>query len=391
MTVETPEYSQDLAPATERAEGQPRDRAKQELYTASQWKLMRMKFRKHKLARVALLLLALFYLVAAFCEIVAPYQTDRDFQKYLFAPPTRIRFFAEEEGVTRFVGPFVYGLKGTVDKKFNRIFELNQEERFPIRFWVRGDEYKLWGLWRTDRHIFGVEEPGYLFLFGTDRLGRDVFSRVIYGTRISLTIGLVGVLMSFLLGLIIGGVSGYFGGLVDEVIQRAIDLLVSIPTLPLWMALAAAVPREWTTIQTYFAITIVLSIVGWAGLARTVRGKLLSLREEDFTIAARVSGVSEWRIITRHLLPLFLSYIVVAITLAIPHMILGETALSFLGLGLQPPAVSWGVLLKDAQQIVSVALHPWLLLPALFVVLTVLMFNFLGDGLRDAADPYSIL
>jgi peptide/nickel transport system permease protein len=214
---------------------------------------------------------------------------------------------------------------------------------------------------------------------------------VIYGTRISLTIGLVGVLLSFLLGLIIGGISGYFGGVVDEIIQRIIDLLVSIPTLPLWMALAAAVPREWTTIQSYFAITIVLSIVGWAGLARTVRGRLLSLREEDFTIAARVSGVSEWRIITRHLLPLFLSYIIVAITLAIPGMILGETALSFLGLGLQPPAVSWGVLLKDAQQIVSVALRPWLLVPAVFVVVTVLMFNFLGDGLRDAADPYSIM
>lgn len=391
MTVETQEYSEGVASVPRTVDASPRDRAKQELYTASQWKLMRMKFRKHKPAQLALVLLGVLYLVAAFCEVVAPYRTDRDFQKHLFAPPTRIRFFVEEEGSTRFVGPYVYGLEGTVDQKFNRIFEVNKEERFPLRFWVQGDEYKLWGVWRTDRHLFGVEEPGYLFLFGTDRLGRDVFSRVIYGTRISLTIGLVGVCLSFLLGLIIGGISGYFGGIVDEIIQRVIDLLVSIPTLPLWMALAAAVPREWTTIQTYFAITIVLSIVGWAGLARTVRGKLLALREEDFTIAARVSGVSEWRIITRHLLPLFLSYILVAITLAIPHMILGETALSFLGLGLQAPAVSWGVLLKDAQQIVSVALRPWLLLPALFVIVTVLMFNFLGDGLRDAADPYSIL
>jgi len=391
MTVETQEYSEGVASVPRTVDTSPRDRAKQELYTASQWKLMRMKFRKHKPAQLALVVLGILYLVAAFCEVVAPYRTDRDFQKHLFAPPTRIRFFVEEEGSTRFVGPYVYGLEGTVDQKFNRIFAVNKEERFPLRFWVQGDEYKLWGVWRTDRHLFGVEEPGYLFLFGTDRLGRDVFSRVIYGTRISLTIGLVGVCLSFLLGLIIGGISGYFGGIVDEIIQRVIDLLVSIPTLPLWMALAAAVPREWTTIQTYFAITIVLSIVGWAGLARTVRGKLLALREEDFTIAARVSGVSEWRIITRHLLPLFLSYILVAITLAIPHMILGETALSFLGLGLQAPAVSWGVLLKDAQQIVSVALRPWLLLPALFVIVTVLMFNFLGDGLRDAADPYSIL
>lgn len=391
MTVERSAYTDGVGSGAKAVAASPRDRAKQELYTASQWKLMRLKFRKHKLAQLALVVLGLFYLVATFCEVVAPYQTDRDFQKHLFAPPTRIRFFVEEEGSRRFVGPYVYGLKGTVDQKFNRIFEVNPEERFPIRFWVRGDEYKLWGLWKTDRHLFGVDEPGYLFLFGTDRLGRDVFSRVIYGTRVSLTIGLVGVLLSFLLGLIIGGVSGYFGGVIDELIQRAIDLLVSIPTLPLWMALAAAVPREWTTIQTYFAITIVLSIVGWAGLARTVRGKLLALREEDFAVAARVSGVSEWRIITRHLLPLFLSYIVVAITLAIPHMILGETALSFLGLGLQAPAVSWGVLLKDAQQIVSVALRPWLLLPSFFVIITVLMFNFLGDGLRDAADPYSIL
>lgn len=368
-----------------------RDRAKQELYTASQWKLMRMKFRKHKLAQAALGVLGLLYLVAALCELVAPYATDRAFSTHLFAPPTPIKFFAEVDGQTRYAGPYVNGLTGAVDENFNRIFEIAEEERFPIRFWVRGDEYRFWGLWRTDRHLFGVEDPGYIFLFGTDRLGRDVFSRVIYGTRISLTIGLVGVLLSFLLGLIIGGISGYFGGVVDEIIQRIIDLLVSIPTLPLWMALAAAVPREWTTIQSYFAITIVLSIVGWAGLARTVRGRLLSLREEDFTIAARVSGVSEWRIITRHLLPLFLSYIIVAITLAIPGMILGETALSFLGLGLQPPAVSWGVLLKDAQQIVSVALRPWLLVPAVFVIVTVLMFNFLGDGLRDAADPYSIM
>jgi peptide/nickel transport system permease protein len=352
---------------------------------------MRMKFRKHKLAQVALCVLGFLYFLAAFCEFVAPYSTEHISPEHLFAPPTRIKLFTQVDGQTRFVGPYVNGLEGTVDAKFNRIFEINDDERFPIRFWVRGDEYKFWGLWRTDRHLFGVEEPGYMFLFGTDRLGRDVFSRTIYGTRISLTIGLVGVCLSFILGLIMGGISGYFGGVVDEMIQRVIDLLVSIPTLPLWMALAAAVPRDWTTIQTYFAITIVLSIVGWAGLARTVRGKLLALREEDFTVAARISGVSEWRIITRHLLPLFLSYIIVAITLAIPEMILGETALSFLGLGLQPPAVSWGVLLKDAQQIVSVALHPWLLIPAGFVIVTVLTLNFLGDGLRDAADPYSIM
>jgi peptide/nickel transport system permease protein len=394
MTAEMPTQDQlqgGAKPGTASRRGAG-DRAKQELYTASQWKLMRMKFAKHKVAQVAMVVLGLLYLIAAFCEFLAPYTTLHDFKQALFAPPTRIKFFAEMNGRNQFVGPYVNGFSSEIDENFNRVFTIDETTRYPIRFFVQSDEYKLWGsnALRTNIHLFGVEEPGAIFLFGTDQLGRDVFSRTLYASRISLSIGLVGVFTSFVLGLLIGGASGFFGGVVDEAIQRGIDLLVSIPTLPLWMILAAAVPREWTTIQTYFAITIVLSIVGWGGLARTVRGKLLSLREEDFTMAAKVSGVSEGRIITRHLLPLFLSYIIVSITLSIPGMILGETSLSFLGLGIQAPAVSWGTLLKDAQQIVSVALHPWLLIPAIFVIITVLMFNFLGDGLRDAADPYSL-
>jgi peptide/nickel transport system permease protein len=358
---------------------------------ASQWQLVWWRFKQHRLALLAMLILGILYLIAAFSPFVAPYTTARESPDFLHAAPQRIHFFAEEDGKRRFVGPFVYGLTGGLDPDtFQRVYQDDRTRIYPIRFFVENEAYKLWGLFPTKRHLFGVEGEGTIFLFGTDRLGRDVFSRTIYGSQISLTIGLAGVLISFVLGLIMGGISGFSGGVIDNLIQRLIDVLRSIPGIPLWMALSAAVPRTWSITQTYLAITIVLSFTGWTELARVVRGKLLSLREEDFCMAAQVAGASEARIIRKHLLPLFLSYIIVAITLAIPAMILGETALSFIGLGMQPPAVSWGVLLQDAQHVVSVAQHPWLLIPCVFVIVTVLMFNFVGDGLRDAADPYRV-
>jgi peptide/nickel transport system permease protein len=323
--------------------------------------------------------------MAAFCEFLAPYTPLERFPDYLKCPPARIHIRAHGEGLQR---PFVYDMKEQVNAETYRItFVEDTSRKFPLRFFARGRRYKLWGLFLSDVHLFDAGD-GIIFLFGTDPLSRDVFTRVLYGARISLSIGLVGVFMTFILGMIIGGVSGFFGGIIDNVIQRTIDLLVSIPTLPLWMALSAALPRDWPVIKMYFAITMLFSIINWTGLARVVRGKFLALREEDFATAARVAGAGEWRIITKHLLPSFYSYIIVSLTLSIPSMILGETALSFIGLGLQPPAVSWGVLLQDVQNVTAIAHQPWLLIPCIFIILTVLMFNFLGDGLRDAADPY---
>ena len=357
-----------------------------EAYTASQWRLMWWKFRKHRLAVFSGVIVLTLYLVALFCEFLAPYTLEYRDTSCALAPPQRLHFIDEEGFHLR---PFVYDLQGQRNpNSLRKVYFEDRGRKYPVRFLVKGQPYKLWGLIPCRTHLVGVR-GGTLFLLGTDSLGRDMLSRVFYGARISLTIGLVGVALSFVLGLAIGGLSGYVGGWVDNVIQRLIEILRSFPSIPLWMALSAALPASWSPLQVYFGITVVLSLVGWTGLARQVRGKILSLREEDFATAAVLAGASQWRIMWRHLLPSFMSHIIVALTLAVPGMILGETALSFLGLGLRPPVTSWGVLLKEAQNVQSVAFHPWLLTPAFFVIVTVLAFNFVGDGLRDAADPYA--
>ena len=358
-------------------------------YMASSWVLMRRKFLQHKLAIVGGIVLLILYITGPF---FAGFFSTTDIylrhKKYVYAPPQRIRFFHEG----KLKRPFVYGYKTSRDPEtLRRYYEEDKDAIYPIKFFVPGAEYKLMGLFTAKLHFIGVEESGMLFLFGTDNLGRDMFSRTLHAARTSLTIGLLGVSISFVLGCLLGGISGYFGGMPDMLIQRIIEFLVSMPTLPLWMGLAAAVPTAWPPLRTYFMITVILSIVGWAGLARIVRGKLLQLRAEDYVLAAKISASKELTIIGRHLLPGFISYLTVHLTLAVPGMILGETALSFIGVGLRAPVVSWGVLLQQAQNVRTLALHPWLLIPALFVVITVLCFNFVGDGLRDAADPYSTL
>jgi peptide/nickel transport system permease protein len=301
-------------------------------------------------------------------------------------PPQTIRFIDDSEFQLR---PFVYGMTSEMDPNtFKITWELDTSQKYPVGLFVRGDPYKMWGVIESDIHLFGAE-AGTMFLLGTDKMGRDLLSRIIYGGRISLSVGLLGIAISFIIGIIIGGVSGYFGGVVDLIIQRIIEFLRSIPTLPLWMALSVALPPTWSVVQVYFGIVIILSLVGWTGLARVVRGKFMSLREEEYIMAAQLNGANEARVIFKHMLPSFTSHIIASLTLSVPGMILGETALSFIGLGLQAPAISWGVLLKDAQRIIVLANSPWLLTPGLFVIVAILCFNFVGDGLRDAADPYA--
>jgi peptide/nickel transport system permease protein len=357
---------------------------------ASQWQLMWWKFRKHKLAMAGGIVTLLIYLVALFVEFLSPLPPDRISADHTYAPPQPLHFFREVDGRTTF-DPYVNGYGVEIDQEaLRRVFVVDESVVHDVHFFGKGYSYEWLGFIEMDRHLITPVEPDApLYLLGADRLGRDLLSRLIYGTRISMTIGLVGVALSFFLGITLGGISGFYGGQIDNLIQRLIEFIRSIPSIPLWMALAASLPKEWPPLRIYFMITIILSFIGWTGLARVVRGRFLSLRTEDFVLAARLDGSSEIRTIWKHMVPSFLSHIIASLTLAIPGIILAETALSFLGLGLRPPVISWGVLLQEAQNIRSVATAPWLLTPGIAVIVTVLALNFLGDGLRDAADPYN--
>ena len=360
----------------------------EQVYIASQWQLMWWRLRKHRLAMIAGMVLLLFYVVVLGAEFLATSDPILSEAKRGEIPPQRLHFF---DGLKPSL--YVYAISGSRDTKtFKRVYVTDEDTKIPVRLFARGFEYKFLGLIPGNRHLIGVDgdinAQEVIYLLGTDIQGRDVWSRLMYATRISMTIGLVSVAVSLFLGVLLGGVSGFYGGWTDTIIQRIIEILRSIPTIPLWMGLAAAVPRDWSIIKVYFAITIIISLIGWTTLAREVRGRFLSLREEDFVTAADLAGASQMRIIFRHMVPSFMSHIIAATTLALPAIIISETSLSFLGLGLRPPAISWGVMLQQAQNIQAVALTPWLLAPAIPVIIAVLAFNFLGDGLRDAADPY---
>ncbi|MEM7537781.1 MAG: ABC transporter permease [Chloroflexota bacterium] len=363
-----------------------------QVFVASQWQLMWWRFRKHKVAMVSAIITIFIYIIAVVPDFFAPFPAGQTATNYTYAPPQRVHLFdTAEDGSTTF-SPYVNDYKVEIDPvALRRTFVIDEENKIPISFFVEGEPYKLlFGLIETDIRLVGpVDKTRPMYLLGADKLGRDLYSGIIYGTRISMSIGLLGVGMSLVLGIILGGLSGFYGGAIDNLIQRIIEFLRSIPSIPLWLGLAAALPPDWPPTYRYFAITVILSIIGWTGLARVVRGRFLSMREEDFVMAAKLDGAKQMRIITRYMLPSFLSHIIASVTLSIPGMILSETSLSFLGLGLRRPVVSWGVLLFDAQNVRAVATAPWLLLAAMPVIISVLVLNFLGDGLRDAADPYS--
>lgn len=355
------------------------------VHLASQTRLMWWKFKRHRLALASGIFLLALYGMILIAEFLAPYNLHTRNVDFIHSPPQRVHLFHEGS----FVGPFVYGRNMTLDMEtLRRVYKVDKTEVQPIRFFCRGDNYRFWGLVDSNIHLACPAVDGQMFLLGTDRLGRDVLSRIIYGARISLTIGLIGITISFLLGITIGGLAGYHGGVFDLLVQRVIEILQSLPSLPLWMALAAIMPVTWSPILVYFGITVILGMLDWTGLARAVRSKLLSLREEDYVLAAQLMGAKSGRIIGRHLVPGFMSHLIATATISIPGMILGETALSFLGLGLRPPITSWGILLTEARSVSVIAFYPWLLFPMVPVILVILAFNFLGDGLRDAADPY---
>ncbi len=362
--------------------------AEEKQLTASQWQLIWWRFRRHRAAMISVVVLAVLYTVALFAGFFAPHDPREVVAEFADAPPQPIVFW-DRAGFH--FPPVVYGYVGERDPStLRKVYRIDPGLRQPVRFFVRGAEYRLLGVIPSNIHFIGVDDPDQpLYLLGTDSLGRDMLSLIIFGSQISLTVGLVGVFLSLILGILLGGVSGYFGGWVDVVIQRMIEVLRSIPTIPLWLTLSAALPRNLTQIQVYFGITIILSLIGWTEVARVVRGKFMSLKHEDFILAARTIGTSRIRIIVFHMVPSFFSHLIAALTLALPVMILSETALSFLGLGLRPPTISWGTLLEGTQNLNAIALTPWLLFPVLPVIITVLAFNFVGDGLRDAADPYA--
>jgi len=363
------------------------DKKVRRLDIATHWQLMWWRFRKHRMAMSGTAVLGIFLIISLFAEFIAPYGSHTRNTRYLQGPPVGIHFF--DNNWNFHLRPFIYGRFNKRDPVTYRLRAVvDTSIQIPLRFFTRGKTYKFWGLFEFDLHLFGADK-GFVNLFGTDQLGRDVFSRLMYATRISLSVGAIGVFLAFTMGIFMGGIAGYLGGITDELIMRLMEFIRSIPTLPLWLALAAALPRDWSALKVYLAVTAILASIGWTHLGRRVRSKLLSLREEDFILSARLAGCSDARIIGRHMLPSFMSYLIVDLSVSFPYIILAETSLSFLGLGLREPIVSWGVLLYSAQNIRTLAEIPWLLISGLFVIIAVLAFNFMGDGLRDAADPFA--